>query len=94
MKWNKFIVEAAEPTGRAPTLQLDTSRRSTSSKGKPFALKSCEKINLNSSHLNNKDASIADQENLNESTIKKMLSKISSKSERGEGAREKRPSSR
>lgn len=82
MKWNKFIVETPESTGRVPIMQLDTSRRTSTSKGKPFALKSCDKIKLNSSAMNNKDGSMADQENINDSTIKKMLSKISLRSER------------
>ena len=61
MKWAKYIVEESDPSDRAPTSHLETSRRSSLSKGKPFLLKSCDKAKMDSSFINSKDESIIDQ---------------------------------
>jgi hypothetical protein len=80
MKWNRFIVEAS--TNRretSPISHLDSSRRSSRSQQAPFALKSCEKVPLNTSEFHNRDFSISELENIHDPTIRKMISRVSVK---------------
>ena len=83
MNWDRYIVgEGTKTKPASPISHLDASRcRSSLSNHKPFFLKTGEKLKVSNSRSVAKEKLVGDQENLGDSVLNKMISKITFKAD-------------